>query len=325
MGTNIENKHISVLLEELVSNIFLYDNKQNIIVDVTLWLAWHASKIIEKLNLWDIFIWFDADNRNLDLAKVRLETIEDIFIQNNKNIEIKTDKKNIFFINSNFLHLKEKLKEIWIKKITGIYYDLGISSAHIDEPERWFSFRFDWPLDMRFDSHSGKTAAMIINSYNEKELENIFREYWEDSLSDKIAKAIVQTRKKTSYKTTFDLVKTISEINNHPKTMTRIFQATRIEVNNELENIQLSIMDAISLLEKDGNIFVISFHSLEDRIIKNIFKTESKDCICDDLICSCHHKKTLKILTKKPILPTQYEIKHNPRSRSAKARCAKKI
>jgi len=325
MDTQIEKKHISVLMDELISNIKVFKEKQNIIVDCTLWLAWHASEIIKKLNNWDIFIWFDADIRNLVLAKTRLESLENIFIQDNESIEIKSDKKNIFLINSNFLYLKIKLKEIWIEKITGIYYDLGISSAHIDEPERWFSFRFDWPLDMRFDINSGFTAWSILNSYNEKELENIFKNYWEDSLSDKIAKAIIQTRKKTSYKTTFDLAKTIASINNHPKTMTRIFQALRIEVNSELENMEISIKDAISLLEKQWIIFIISFHSLEDRIVKNIFKIESKNCICDDLICSCNHKKTLKILTKKPILPTQYEIKHNSRSRSAKARVWEKI
>ena len=274
---------------------------------------WHASKVIEKMNSWDTFVWFDADIKNLELAKQRLENIN------------KDKKVNIILINSNFVNLKEELEKNNIEKITWIYYDLGISSLHVDEAERWFSFRLDWPLDMRFDKTSWETAAQIVNSYTEAKLREIFLKYWEEPSSAKIARIIVEKRKKEKFKTTTDLAEIINEAVKFPKTKTRIFQALRIEVNKELEYAEKSIKTAIELLEKDWIIFVISFHSLEDRIVKQTFKKETRDCICTDIICSCHHTKSLKLLTKKPILPTQEEVKQNPRSRSAKARCAKKL
>lgn len=306
----IEKKHISVLLEELVSSIEIQNDKKNIIVDATLWMWWHAVKIIEKMNPGDTFIWFDADIKNLELAKIRLEKVN------------KDNKVEIILINSNFINLKKELEEVDIDYITWIYYDLWLSSLHLDEAERWFSFMLDWPLDMRLDKRSWKTAADIINGYTQNELREIFLNYWEEPGSNKISARIVEERRKQKFKTTSDLSEILPS---SPKTKSRIFQAIRIEVNWELESIKVSLKDAIDLLKKDGIIFVISFHSLEDRITKQIFKKESKDCICDDLICSCNHKKQLKLLNKKPILPSDEEIKLNPRSRSAKARFARKI
>lgn len=322
---NNEEKHISVLLNELVENIDIFENKKNIIVDTTLWMAGHAKKIIEKLYIWDIFIWFDADARNLVLAKEILENyfedkINIVFAKN-----FVDDKINVILINSNFLNLISELEKRDIKNITWIYYDLWISSLHVDENERWFSFKNNWPLDMRFDNTKWKNAADIINSYTQSELRRIFIEYGEESNSNKIANKIIETRKIKKITTTKELAILIDETANFPKTKTRIFQALRIEVNKELENIEKSIKDAIKILEKNWKIFVISFHSLEDRIIKQIFKIETKDCICKDIICTCKHKKSLKILYKKPILPTKNEIENNHRSRSAKARCAIKI
>jgi len=306
----IEKKHASVLLNELVDAIKVFDNKKNIIVDCTLWMWWHASKIIERLNAWDIFIWFDADAKNLELAKIRLENIS------------KKNKVEVFFINSNFKNLKKELEKIWIEKITGIYYDLWLSSLHLDEAERWFSFMQNWPLDMRLDKSKGKTAEDIVNSYTASELREIFLKYWEEPQANKISKKIIEQRKKSRLKTTSDLSELVW---GSPKTKSRIFQAIRIEVNGEIDAIEESLNDAIKLLEKWWIIFVISFHSLEDRATKQIFKRESRDCICEDLICSCNHKKSLKLLNKKPILPTQEEITNNKRSRSAKARFAEKI
>ena len=306
----IEKKHTSVLLNELVDAIKVFDNKKNIIVDCTLWMWWHASKIIERLNAWDIFIWFDADAKNLELAKIRLENIS------------KKNKVEVFFINSNFKNLKKELEKIWIEKITGIYYDLWLSSLHLDEAERWFSFMQNWPLDMRLDKSKGKTAEDIVNSYTASELREIFLKYWEEPQANKISKRIIEQRKKSRLKTTSDLSELVW---GSPKTKSRIFQAIRIEVNGEIDAIEESLNDAIKLLEKWWIIFVISFHSLEDRATKQIFKRESRDCICEDLICSCNHKKSLKLLNKKPILPTQEEITNNKSSRSAKARFAEKI
>lgn len=307
---NIKDKHIPVLLDELVNSIELQKNKKNVIVDMTLWMWWHASKIIENMNFWDIFIWFDADIKNLELAKNRL---------NNLNI---SQKINLYFINSNFCYLKEELKKIWVNKISWIYYDLWLSSLHLDEADRWFSFMLDWPLDMRLDKTKWITASQVVNWYSKDELINIFYKYWELSQAKLIAEKIINARKINKFKTTKQLSDIVWWI---PKVKSKIFQSIRIEVNKELENLQKSLNDSIKLLEKWWIIFVISFHSLEDRIVKNTFKTESKDCICSDLICSCKHKKLLQILTKKPITPSLKEIKMNSRSRSAKARYAKKI
>lgn len=305
----MEILHIPVLLEELVSSVKIDENKQNIIVDCTLWLAWHAKKIIEKMHPGDIFIWFDADIRNLELAKNNLKGVN--------------EEVNKIFINSNFVNLREELKKIKIKTITWIYYDLGISSLHVDEAERWFSFRYDGPLDMRFDTSIWFPASHIVNTYKEEDLTKIFRDYWEDSGSKKIARNIIEKRKKWfKFKTTKDLATLIDETTTFPKTKTRIFQALRIETNKEMENLKISLKDAINLLETGGTIFAISFHSLEDRIVKNIFRDESRDCICSDIICTCKHKKQIQILTKKPILPSKKEESLNPRARSAKARSA---
>lgn len=307
---NIEDRHISVLLNELVDHINIKENKKNTIIDCTLWMWWHASKIIQKMNKWDTFIWFDADIKNLKLAEIRLKKI-------NKNLWVE-----IILINSNFVNLKNELNVLWIDKITWIYYDLWLSSLHLDEADRWFSFMLNWPLDMRLDKTIWKTAADIVNGYTAAELREIFMKYWEEPWSNKISARIVEERKINKFKTTHQLSEIIP---GWPKTKSRIFQAIRIEVNKELKNLEISLKNAIELLEKNWKIFVISFHSLEDRITKHIFKKETKDCICTDIICSCRHTKCLKLITKKPILPTNDEIKENPRSRSAKARCAEKI
>jgi len=307
-----KNIHTSVLLKELVWALDIKNDNQNIIVDGTLWLAGHASKVVAKMNPWDIFIGFDADERNLKLAREVLEKIQ--------------TQTKIVLIHSNFASLREKLAEHDISSITGIYYDLGVSSMHFDEADRWFSLRLEWPLDMRFDSSQGKTAADILNYYEEKDLFEILRQYGEEPHARKIAARTVTQRKKKKFLTTHDLTSFLDrEINSHIKTKTRVFQALRIEVNAELETLEKSIWEAIQLLKPEWDIFVISFHSLEDRIVKHALKRETRDCICSDQICSCRHKKSLKIITKKPILPSPEEQKENTRSRSAKARHAKKI
>ena len=313
MLKNTNEKHISVLLHELVDSLDINDNGKNIIVDCTLWFWGHAKSVIKKMNPWDTFIGFDADKRNLSLAKENIKSI------------LKERKINAFFINNNFSFLKEELEARNIEKISYIYYDLGISSMHVDEAERGFSFRYEWPLDMRFDTSKWKSAYDIINLYKEDELETIFREYGEERLSRKIASLIVQKRKEKKINTTKELALIIDKASKDTKTKARIFQAIRIEVNKELESIKSSLKDAIDFLKPWGRIFVISFHSLEDRIVKNILREATKDCICNELICTCKDTKKLKILTKKPIVPSEKEQENNPRARSAKARIAQRI
>jgi 16S rRNA (cytosine1402-N4)-methyltransferase len=319
-------KHISVLLNELINSIEISDEKQNIIVDCTLWMWGHFIWVTKKLNSGDIIIWFDADSTNLWLAKIRIsEELKESNINfhfiDSKSDENK-DKINIILINSNFLNIKKELENIEINKITWIYYDLGLSSLHLDEADRWFSFMKNGPLDMRLDKTRWITAKEIVNSYTASELRKIFLEYWEEPGSNKISHLIVDKRKQKKFETTHDL----AEIIPWPvKVKARIFQALRIETNKELEALEVSLKDALSLLESFGIIFVISFHSLEDRITKQIFKKETRDCICSDIICWCNHKKSLKLLNKKPILPSPEEVSLNSRSRSAKARAAQKL
>ena len=159
---DIESRHISVLLHELVDSIDIKNDEKNIIVDCTLWMWWHASKIIEKMNKWDIFIWFDADIKNLELAKIRLDEVN------------KDNKVEIILINSNFINLKRELEERWINKITWIYYDLWLSSLHLDEADRWFSFMLDWPLDMRLDKSKWRTHEKVAAHFTTSLLERIF-------------------------------------------------------------------------------------------------------------------------------------------------------
>lgn len=310
---NFKDLHTSVLLNELVDAIEVKKSGQNIIVDCTLGMAGHAREILKKMKKWDIFVGFDADIRNLSLVEEELKKEFWEIVE-------------LHFVNDNFENLKKNLLERGIEKITWIYYDLGISSLHVDEAERGFSFKFDGPLDMRFDTSHGITASHIVNSYTKDDLIKIFREYGEEPSARRIAEEIALERKKgMRFKTTRELSELIGRISKFPKSKTRIFQALRIETNKELDVIGTSMSDAIAMLEKGGVIFAISFHSLEDRIVKNIFKKEERDCICSELICVCKHKKTLKVTTKKPILPSEEEITSNPRSRSAKARCAVKI
>lgn len=320
------NIHTSVLLHELVDSISIFENRRNIVVDCTLGLAWHATEIITRLNPGDIFIGFDADKRNLELAKQKLKHIQ---TQTQSSLEEQSSNwqsVQIVLIHSNFVSLKEKLLEHNISSITGIYYDLGVSSAHFDDQERGFSFREDGPLDMRFDTRQKTTAADILNFYEEKDIFKILKEYGEEPYSRKIAARAIERRKKEKFKTTFDLKNFLEqEINSHVKTKMRVFQALRIEVNKELENLWNSLTQAIDILEHWGRISAISFHSLEDRIVKQTFKQETRDCICSEIMCQCRHTKRLKILTKKPILPSEQEIQENSRSRSAKLRIAEKI
>ena len=322
LSENIWKKHISVLLNELVDSIEIFEDRQNIIVDCTLWMAGHFIEVAKKTNPWDIMIWFDADIKNLELAKQRISnSLENINFIENKTEE-KKDKLNILLINDNFWNLKEQLENRQIEKISWIYYDLWLSSLHLDEADRWFSFMKEGPLDMRLNKTKWQTARDIVNSYTAKDLREIFLKYWESAQANKIAHRIVDLRKQKKFETTSDLAEIIP---GPPKEKAKIFQALRIEVNKELEMLENSLEDAIKLLDKGWKIFVISFHSLEDRTTKQIFKRETRDCICTDLICSCHHKKSLKLLNKKPILPTEDEIKNNARSRSAKARIAQKL
>jgi len=292
-----EQKHESVLLKEVLEHLDL--PKKKIIVDATLGLGGHSLAILENLPGNGRLIAFEADSCHLQLAQKRLKTFQD----------------QVTLLHANFVQLEEHLKQLKIKQIDGILFDLGLASPHVDDAQRGFSFMKDGPLDMRFDSTQKKTAAEIVNTVSEKELIRIFQEYGEETRARKIALEIVKTRKSKPYKTTIQLSKMIEKLvprEGHIHPATRVFQALRIAVNSELDVLQEALTQAVTLLKPDGRIAVISYHSLEDRIVKIFFKAHAA-------------AGTLQIITKKPLVPLDEEVRRNPRSRSAKLRVAQKL
>lgn len=304
--------HTPVLLEKVLNKANL-EGKKNFI-DWTLWLWWHSKKIFEKFPQIKIF-WIDQDEKNILLAKKNLEKIW----------------KNLKIIKNNFANIEKICEQENIKwEVDCILLDIWVASTHFDQWERGFSFQNNGTLDMRMDTTATKTARNVINNYHEQDLFIIFKKYWEEPSARKIAKKICEKRKIETIKTSEELKNLIAEIIN-PKflnsTLKRIFQAIRIEVNDELWVLEKWLEWACEVLAPWWRIIVISYHSLEDRIVKNFFRNEEKNCICPPIvpICICNKKQRLKITTKKPIIPTEEEIEKNPRSRSAKMRIAEKI
>lgn len=306
-------KHYSVLLTESIEGLNIKED--GIYVDATLGYGGHSSEILKKLTTGHLYS-FDQDEEAIQDSKKRLMDISN----------------NFTIIYSNFVNMKEKLKEQGITKVDGIIFDLGLSSPQIDNQDRGFTFMADAPLDMRMDTSQTITAATIVNTYSIEELSNIFFIYGEEKMSKVIAKKIVSERLKKEIKTTKELVKIIESAvgakyfnKNHPER--QIFQAIRIEVNGELDVLKKVLPDAINLLNKSGRISVITFHSLEDRIVKQIFKQNSE---VDDLVKGLpiipkEFQPKLKLINKKPILPSSEELEENSRSRSAKLRIVERI
>ena len=306
-------KHYSVMLNEAIDGLDI--KSDGIYVDATLGYGGHSSAILEKLTAGHLYC-FDQDEEAIKYSKDRLKKINNHFT----------------IIYSNFVNLKEKLEEQGITKVDGILFDLGLSSPQIDDASRGFSFMQDAPLDMRMDKKNKLDAKKVINTYSIEELANIFFLYGEEKMSKVIAKKIVATRLDKEINTTTELVKVIESAVGakyfnkfHPER--QIFQAIRIEVNSELTVLSKVLPDAIDLLNKGGRISVITFHSLEDRIVKQVFKKESE---IDDLVKGLpeipeKYLPKLKIINKKPILPSEEEIKENSRSKSAKLRIVERV
>lgn len=307
-------EHIPVLLAEVLD--YLQPQPDENFIDCTLGGGGHAKEILKKISPNGRLLGIDLDPQAIKAAGENL-----------------TDyKKRIVLINDNYKNLQQIKYDAGFNKIDGILLDLGLSSFEMQDEQRGFSFQGSEFLDMRFGG-DGKTAADILNSYSEKQLAKIFKDYGEERHSGLIAREIANERKKNKIAKTDQLVAIIEKVyRNKPKpkninVATKVFQALRIEVNDELNNLKKILPVALDLLSKNGRLAVISFHSLEDRIVKQFFKQESKDCLCPPEIplCNCGHHKSLKILTKKAVMPGQAEIKANPRSRSAKLRVAIKL
>jgi len=294
-------EHESVMLNEVLEYLSL-PKKRNVI-DATLGLGGHTKAILENMPKNAKVIGFDADYEHIKVAKRKLRKFKD----------------QVVFVHNNFLYLEDELKKTRVRAVDAVLYDLGLASPHVDIDDRGFSFQKDGPLDMRFNQKEGLTAADVVNDYSEKELLRIFKEYGEEKRSRRIAQEIRKARKSKPFKTTKQLADFIEKIVGrkgkiHPAT--RVFQALRIEVNKELDVLRESLKQAVSLVKPGGRIVVISYHSLEDRIVKYFFR---------DLARGAETKPVLKLITKKPIAPTNEEIMQNPRSRSAKLRVAEKI
>jgi 16S rRNA (cytosine1402-N4)-methyltransferase len=273
--------------------------------------------ILEKIGPKGKLMGFDMDANNLAKAKKRIK---------DSGFGI----KNFIPVHSNFENLKSEIEKHKFPAPDTILFDLGLSSPHVDIPERGFSFHHDGPLDMRYDKSQKLTAEKVVNTYNEKDLADIIYQYGEERRSRVIAKKIIHVRKNKPITSTLQLVRVIastlkSKQKIHPAT--RTFQALRIYVNRELEVLETALHQAVDVCKKGGRIAVISYHSLEDRIVKNIFRYYTKDCICPKElpVCQCNFEKKLYLLTKRPIIPTGIEVEKNPRSRSAKLRVAERL
>ncbi len=306
--------HKSVLLKETIEGLNVREGK--IYLDGTLGGAGHSYEILKKLHGSGLLIGIDQDQEALKAARERL-----------------SEFKNVEYFNLNYIDFEKALDELGIEKIDGVLLDIGVSSYQFDNPERGFSYRFDAPLDMRMDKSLEISAKDIVNTYSEDEITEIIREYGEEKWASRISKFIVQERKNKKIDTTFELVEIIKNAipagarRNGPHPAKRTFQALRIEVNKELDVLKNSIDKFVHRLNPGGRIAIITFHSLEDRIVKNSFKYLEKDCICPPTspICTCNKKREIKIITRKPITASEEELKENNRSHSAKLRIAEKL
>lgn len=309
----MKKMHYSVLLKESIDGLNIKDG--GTYVDCTLGYAGHSKVILEKNKKGKLFA-FDEDENAVKYSKEALSSIGD----------------NFTIFKENFANLKETLEKENIIKVDGFLFDLGFSSPQIDDAKRGFSFKLNAPLDMRMDTQNSLTAKDVVNTYSLEKLTDIFFKYAEEKYSKVIASAICKERKNKEIVTTFELVDIIQKAvgasyfyKNHPER--EIFQAIRIEVNNELSVIEKALPDAIDMLSKGGRICVITFHSLEDRLVKQIFKkySEVDDILKGMIDIPDEYKPKIKIINKKPILPTDDEINENSRSHSAKLRIVERI
>lgn len=303
-------RHYSVLLEETIEA--LHVRPDGIYVDGTLGGGGHAFCVCQRLSKHGHLYGIDQDADAIATAAKRLSCFGD----------------QVTIIRNNYCKMKEELKKYGVEKVDGILLDLGVSSYQLDEADRGFSYREDAVLDMRMDQRQSKTAKDIVNTYSEMDLYRIIRDYGEDKFAKNIAKHIVQRRKTKPIETTSELVEAIKAAipfkvrmqKGHPAKQT--FQAIRIELNQELEVLENTLDEMIDLLHPGGRICVITFHSLEDRIVKTIFRRNENPCTCPSHfpVCVCGNVSKGRVVTKKPILPTEKELEENTRSKSAKLR-----
>ncbi len=305
----MEFKHKSVLLDECIEGLNIRNDL--IYVDGTLGGAGHSYEILKKLNGSGMLIGIDRDNDALNAASKRL-----------------SEFSNYKLVHDNHSNIKNILENLNIKGVDGILLDLGVSSYQLDEASRGFSYMNDARLDMRMNQEDELSAFEVVNNYPEEKLFRIFKDYGEEKFSSSIAKKIVEKRKEKKIETTFELVDIIKSampkraLNEKQHPAKRVFQAIRIEVNSELTLLKKAVVDSIMSLNKNGRLLIITFHSLEDKIVKHTYEEMEGRCTCpkDFPVCVCGFKSYGKIITKKPIVSGEEELLENPRARSAKLR-----
>lgn len=304
--------HVPVLLQECIEGLWIKPN--GIYVDGTLGGAGHSSEIVKRISEKGLLLGIDRDEEAICVAKERLKNFS-----------------NVQFVHNNHDKMKEILAELEISAVDGILLDLGVSSYQLDEKNRGFSYMQESQLDMRMDQSATLTAKKVVNTYAEEKLASLIYEYGEEQFSRRIARNICEYRKTKEIETTAELVKIIEKSvprkkeQGHPAK--RTFQAIRIEVNDEIKPLYQTILDSIEMLKPHGRLCVITFHSLEDRAVKNAFLEAEGKCTCPPGLpyCMCGAKKLGKIITKRPILPSKVEMQTNSRSKSAKLRIFEKI
>lgn len=303
-------EHIPVIATETIENLNI--KSDGVYLDLTLGKGGHSKMILEKLSDKGTLIALDQDKEAIEAAKENLK-----------------DFSNVIFVNSNFEKIDQVLRDLGFDYIDGALMDIGVSSYQIDNADRGFSYMKDGPLDMRMNQENELTAEIIVNEYSQDELEKIFFEYGEEKFSRIIAKNIIKAREDYRIDTTFKLkdivTKSIKSNEAHPEK--RVFQALRIEANRELDVLKNTIDKVVDRLNEGGRLAIITFHSLEDRIVKNKFKDLATDCICppEFPVCVCNHKAKVKIITRKPITASKKELKENSRAKPAKLRVCQRI
>lgn len=311
-----KNKHKSVLLQEVLE--VLSPAPGQVFIDSSIGFGGHAQEILKKITKSGKLLGMDQDEEALDWLT--------------RNLAAKYP--NLTLVKANFSKIKQVAGENGLENANGILADIGVSSYQLDNSERGFSFQKSGPLDMRMDKNRDFTAEKVINGYSEHDLVDIFSKYGEERLSKTIAREIVGKRTEKPFKETLELSSLIESVYRkrglargkiHPAT--KVFQALRIEVNDELGSLEKFLPQAIDTLAPYGRLAIITFHSLEDRIVKDYFSREARGCICppDFPTCTCKKKATIRLITKKPIMPADNEIRENPRARSAKLRAVEKI
>jgi 16S rRNA (cytosine1402-N4)-methyltransferase len=305
--------HEPVLLDEVLN--FLITDKEGIYIDATLGGGGHTLKILESLKGNSQVLGFDEDIDAISHVEKYLSSYRD----------------HLILVNENYSNLLDTVRKLnYSGKISGILFDLGVSSRQIDQKDKGFTYREDSPLDMRMNRNKGISAAEVLNSAEASDLERIFRDYGEEKRARFLARRIIDRRQEKMIKTSndfIDILRGLYRPNDLNKNLSRLFQALRIEINNELEHLSIALNNSIEALAVGGRLVVISYHSLEDRIVKNFFRDSSRKCNCppDFPECMCGAVETLQLVTRKPILPSDDEIRRNVRARSAKLRVAERI